>query len=167
MNTSFERKAQKEEWITPRHIIDALGPFDLDPCSSIVRPWPTADTHFTREDNGLMKPWAGMIWMNPPYGNQTQRWFRRMVEHGNGIALTFARTETKMFFESVWGKASANFFIKKRLIFLDTQGNPKLDKHGRPQGAGAPSVLIAYGPEAYARLVKAKLQGWFISQLKT
>jgi hypothetical protein len=25
--------------LTPRWIIDALGPFDLDPCAATVRPW--------------------------------------------------------------------------------------------------------------------------------
>jgi len=32
----------KDEWLTPPDIIKALGPFDLDPCAPIVRPWPTA-----------------------------------------------------------------------------------------------------------------------------
>ena len=34
MNTSFERrKDRSDEWYTPKWIIDALGPFDLDPCA--------------------------------------------------------------------------------------------------------------------------------------
>jgi hypothetical protein len=47
-----------------------------------------------------------------------------MKEHGNGIALTFARTETKMFFECVWNGASALLFLKGRLSFLDVSGKP-------------------------------------------
>ena len=26
------------EWLTPPKILDALGPFDLDPCAPVVRP---------------------------------------------------------------------------------------------------------------------------------
>lgn len=30
------------DWITPKWLIDALGPFDLDPCASTRQPWPCA-----------------------------------------------------------------------------------------------------------------------------
>ena len=30
------------EWLTPPYVLDALGEFDLDPCSPVVRPWDTA-----------------------------------------------------------------------------------------------------------------------------
>lgn len=157
MNTSFERDAQKDEWLTPLHIIEALKPFDLDPCASVVRPWEIAPATYTIHDNGLIKPWSGFVWCNPPYGNQTRKWFGRMVEHGNGIALTFARTETRMFFESVWNKADAILFIKGRLCFCDTTGKPS-------GPAGAPSVLIAYGQVGVERLIQSAraIEGRFI-----
>jgi DNA N-6-adenine-methyltransferase (Dam) len=159
MNTAFERDAQKEEWLTPRHIIEALAPFDLDPCASVIQPWPTAAKTYTIHDNGLIKEWKGFVWCNPPYGNQTQHWFKRLAEHGNGIALTFARTETRMFFDCVWKKADAILFLKGRLSFCDTAG-----KAGGT--AGAPSVLIAYGATAVHRLKQAVeldlLEGQFI-----
>jgi hypothetical protein len=161
MNTTFERKTMKEEWLTPRFIIDALAPFDLDPCASVIQPWPTAKVAYTINDNGLSKPWQGFVWCNPPYGNQTKQWLGRMAEHNNGIALTFARTETRMFFECVWPKALAIYFIRGRLSFCDTKGN------SGNNSAGAPSCLIAYGPEAYGRLVKqTTIPGWFVSQIK-
>ena len=159
MNVAFERDAQKEEWLTPRGVIDALAPFDLDPCASVIQPWPTAAKKYTIEDNGLIKPWSGMVWCNPPYGTQTQKWFRRLAEHGNGIALTFARTETRMFFDSVWSRATALLFLKGRLSFCDTTGKPG-------GTAGAPSVLIAYGDEAARRLRGCKLAGAYVQLQK-
>lgn len=36
-----------DEWLTPKWLVDRLGPFDLDPCSPINRPWATAARHFT------------------------------------------------------------------------------------------------------------------------
>ncbi len=140
MNTAFERTTTgKDEWLTPPEIIKALGEFDLDPCASIVRPWPTAKNHYTVEDDGLVKPWEGRIWCNPPYGNSTGRWLARMAEHGNGIALIFARIETGNFFRYIWPKAYGIMFLKGRLIFYHTDGTKPTNS------AGAPSCLIAYG----------------------
>ncbi len=84
MDTTFERESGKEEWLTPKHVIDALAPFDLDPCASEARPWSIATTHFTIKDNGLIKPWHGFVWCNPPYGGETKKWFRKLHEHPGG-----------------------------------------------------------------------------------
>ncbi len=71
----------KDEWLTPPEIITSLGSFDLDPCSPIARPWPTAKTHFTIQDDGLSQKWDGRVWMNPPYGENTFVWMRRLADH--------------------------------------------------------------------------------------
>lgn len=128
-----------DEWLTPPRIIHALGPFDLDPCSPIARPWDTAAQHYTRIDDGLTKPWRGRVWLNPPYGKETGAWLKRLADHGNGIALVFARTETRMFFEHVWPKAKALLFLEGRLHFHYVDGQRA------PANSGGPSVLIAYG----------------------
>lgn len=31
----------KDEWLTPPWLLSRLGSFDLDPCASVNRPWPT------------------------------------------------------------------------------------------------------------------------------
>ncbi len=93
----------KDEWLTPPEIIEALGPFDLDPCAPIVRPRDTAARHFTLEDDGLMQPWEGRVWLNPPYGKHTWKWLNRLALHGQGITIIFARTETEGFQRFVWG----------------------------------------------------------------
>jgi hypothetical protein len=51
--------AGTDVWLTPPHIIQALGSFDLDPCSPLNRPWDTAQKHYTIEDDGLTSPWGG------------------------------------------------------------------------------------------------------------
>ena len=156
MNVSFERtKKGKDEWLTPPYIIDALGDFDLDPCSPIKRPWHTAQKHFTKRDNGLTKRWFGRVWCNPPYGNQTEKWLAKCARHKNAIALVFARTETKMFFKYIWEKADAVLFIKGRLKFYHKNGT-------EGDSAGAPSVLVAYGKANVKALLKSKISGIFI-----
>ena len=147
----------KEEWLTPPEIVAALGPFDLDPCAPIKRPWPTAAKHYTTEDNGLIKPWSGLVFCNPPYGPKTGDWLARCAEHGNCIALVFARTETRAFQEHVWPKATSLLFISGRLSFYHVTGK-------RGGTAGAPSVLIAYGALANTRLVgNGKIAGHYIA----
>jgi len=146
----------KDEWLTPKEITDVLGPFDLDPCSPIQRPWATAKQHFTVEDDGLKQPWFGRVWLNPPYGNETEKWVWRLAQHGNGICLIFARTETATWFDSVWPVASALLFIKGRIAFCHVDGR----RAGT--SAGAPSCLIAYGRENAERLKTCGIPGAFV-----
>lgn len=145
-----------DAWMTPPEIIHKLGVFDLDPCAPIKRPWNTAKKHYTIEDNGLMCPWEGRVWCNPPYGDQTASWLNLLAKHGNGIALIFARTETKMFFDHVWNKADSLLFIEGRLFFHRVDG--VRSKHN----SGAPSVLVAYGSYNSEILATCGISGWFV-----
>lgn len=144
---------KNDEWLTPPQILQALGSFDLDPCapSSLVRPWDTAVHHYTIDDDGLRKPWFGRVWCNPPFGREAVKWLRKMKDHGNGIALVPARTETDMFYETVWGIAEGVLFVKKRPHFHYVDG-------GRAKfNSGAPIALIAYGRDNLTSLLNSGL----------
>lgn len=143
----------KREWLTPPEILQALGPFDLDPCAPIDRPWPMAKKHYSILDNGLMQPWFGRVWLNPPYGRQTNDWLRKMAHHDNGIALIFARTETNDWSEYVWLQANAIMFLTGRLHFYHADGTRA------EANAGAPSALIAYGDNNVEALQNSGLSG--------
>lgn len=143
--------------MTPPELIEELGPFDLDPCAPIVRPWDTAKAHYDINQNGLILPWYGFVWMNPPYGTKNTIWMERLAKHGNGIALTFARTETEMFSRCIWSEASALFFIHGRLHFHYIDGTRA------KANSGAPSVLVAYGDRAHRTLAMCQLNGVFIN----
>ena len=69
------KKVSSDEWYTPKWIIDALGEFDLDPCSPIDRPFDTAKVHYSKNDDGLSKVWTGRVWLNPPYSRVLLRQF--------------------------------------------------------------------------------------------
>lgn len=132
-----EYKNRTDVWLTPPEIIKALGTFDLDPCSPINRPWNIATHHLTELEDGLLTPWNGRVWMNPPFSNLIP-WFSKMALHNNGIALTPARTETNAFHKYVFPHACSLFFFYGRLFFYDATG--KVAKHN----AGTASILIAY-----------------------
>jgi hypothetical protein len=69
--------------------------------------------------------------------------------------LVFARTETKTFFDTVWGRADAILFLKGRIRFHLPNGE-------RAGTAGSPSVLIAYGEAEKEFLRSVQLEGFFV-----
>lgn len=156
MDTSFERKKNSQEWYTPIDILEGLGLFDLDPCTSTeaINYNDSAKNYFTAEDDGLTKEWFGRIWLNPPYDN-IEAFMEKMANHNNGIALTFNRSDTKWYHNFVKGKAVGIFQIKGRLKFLDQNINIK-------STAGAASILIIYGIENLKYFENYKKEGLLI-----
>lgn len=145
-----------DEWLTPPEIMASLGQFDLDPCSPSGRPWPTAAAHISLPADGLSTAWHGRVWCNPPFGREAVKWLRRMRDHGNGIALIPARTETAMFYECVWGHADAVLFLHGRPHFHYVDGRRA------PFNSGAPIALVAYGIANAAVLERCGL-GYVVS----
>lgn len=146
-------------WLTPPGLLAQLGAFDLDPCAPPEpRPWATAATMYALPQDGLALPWWGRVWLNPPYGvpRIIGPWMRRMAQHGQGVALIFARTETAMFFRDVWERATGLLFIRGRLNFHLRDGT----RYAR--NAGAPSVLISYGDDDRDILATAAIDGHFV-----
>ncbi len=160
MGSHQSAKSETDTWFSPPAILEAVGgweSFDLDPCSHVERPWPTARQHYAQEDNGLMLPWFGRVWLNPPYSIALiTRFLGRMAEHDHGVALIFARTETDPFHRFVWGAASGLLFLRGRLNFHRADGS-RAEANG-----GAPSVLIAYGADDRDILAAAPIEGAFV-----
>jgi hypothetical protein len=150
---------ETNDWITPKNIIEKLGPFDLDPCASVHQPWPCAAKSYTYRDDGLSQPWEGRVWLNPPYGPNTKYWLGRLFMHGNGVALVAARTDTR-WFRTAWERADAFLFLSGRLNFHRPDGTPGT------QNSGHASVLIAYGGINPQRLQLCGLPGTYIGDWK-
>jgi len=154
MGSHQSHRAGTTTWLTPPHIIEALGPFDLDPCGHPG--WATAERLICLPDDGLAVEWSGRVWLNPPYGSEAWTWLDRLHEHGRGTALIFARTETEGFVRCVWGRATAVLFLHGRLHFHYPDGTRA------PANSGAPSVLVAYGRADADALRAADLPGTFL-----
>lgn len=150
-------KARTDVWLTPPRILAALGAFDLDPCAAPEpRPWPTAARHIAIPEDGLKAEWSGRVWLNPPYGTQTGTWLQRLADHGNGVALIFARTDTEMFFAQVWERAQAVVFLRGRLTFFEPSGRMA------SFNAGGPSCLVAYGNYNARAISCSGLDGFYV-----
>lgn len=133
-------------------MIEALAPFDLDPCASVSQPWKTAKTQWTH--NGLDVPWTGFVWCNPPFGPHVPKWLERMKEHDNGIALCAVRTETRWFRDYVWQGASSVLFLHRRPHFH----HPVTGQRARGN-SGVPICLASYGNLGARRLGNSVLEG--------
>lgn len=152
----IDKENTTDVWLTPLEYFQCLGKFDLDPCCPKDLPWKTADKIYSLENNedGLILPWNGRVWLNPPYSNWVP-FLEKLKNHKNGIALIFARTETRGFFDHVWNSASSILFLKRRVKFVKAD----LSKGG---SSTAPSVLIAYGENNTLALQNSGLEGKLI-----
>lgn len=130
------------EWYTPPHIFEALSlQFDLDPCAPRGGiPWIPAFRHYSIEDDGLSQSWYGRVWLNPPYGREAPRWVDRLIEHGNGVALVFARVDAAWAQRAIKA-ADAVCLVAGRISFISGNG-PIAKGHN----AAAPSMLLGFGP---------------------
>lgn len=149
------------EWFTPPELFQQLGmTFDLDPCMPIRRlsddpavppvPWVPARSWWTPIENGLLQPWHGRVWLNPPYGPTAVPFLHRLAEHGDGLALVFSRTETA-WWRSVAARADAVCFLRDRVRHVREDGH---------KGRGAMgSALLVFGERNIDPVVAADL-GW-------
>lgn len=147
------------DWITPRKLIQQLGDsFDLDPCESNTQPWPCAANGYRlgRGEDGLLLPWQGSVYCNPPYGPHVSKWVRKMELHRNGIMLIFLRAETEAW-RDIFKTADAFLFPYGRTCFYLPDGT-------RAKSGTAPSALVAYGQHSVDLLKSSKLAGAFFHQ---
>jgi hypothetical protein len=158
--------------LTPPDLLVALGglavgtdgeyklgpdPFSLDPTASIRQPWPTAKTMWTVHDDGASRDWSpyGSVWGNFPYGAQLYHWLARLADHGSGLALLYARTDTRGFHAQVWARATAVFFLAGRLHFHE----PVTGDTSPHKNCGGPMVLACYGDAAVERARRLEAPG--------
>lgn len=145
-------------WGSPKEGYTGLGPFDLDPATpENGMPWPTAARMLKPSDDGLASEWPAdaFVFMNPPFGRGQEAWMEKMANHpGGGIALVFARTETKWFQRFVLNHPNiiAVVFQEGRLKFHRANGDV-----GDAPPAGP--AWIAYGEEGARRLKRAVREG--------
>jgi len=118
----------ESEWYTPASYVGAaravMGGIDLDPAScAIANEVVGATTFYAMQDDGLEQPWAGRIWMNPPYSTPLiGRFCAKLVDEYQAGAVTEAITLTNNATDTAWFHglapvASAVCFTKGRVKF--------------------------------------------------
>jgi hypothetical protein len=143
-----------DEWYTPAHVFAALGcRFDVDVASpgQAVTPWIPASRFITC--SSLSVPWAGFVWMNPPFGprNGLVLWLAKFFAHGDGIALVPDRTSAP-WWQRYAPRADRVLFVAPKLKFIGADGQP-----GAQPAQG--TCLMAAGEQAVAALRRAQGAG--------
>ena len=126
------------EWETPKEFFDrqdAVYHFDLDVCATPGNA--KCARYYTEEQDGLVQPWTGRCWMNPPYGRTIGKWVQKAYESVRGgdadlvVCLLPARTDTAWWHDyCMKGEVQ---FIRGRLKF----GNAR-------NAAPFPSALVIF-----------------------
>ena len=123
MNTDVMFSSATDNWSTPQDFFDKLNDefhFTLDVCADETNH--KCEHYYTKEIDGLSRPWIGTIWCNPPYGRKIGEWVRRALfasVAGNTVVMLLpARTDTKWFHDYIYKRDNVEIrFIKGRLKF--------------------------------------------------
>ena len=113
-----------DNWSTPQDFFDKLNDefhFTLDVCADENNH--KCEHYYTKEIDGLSRPWIGTVWCNPPYGRKIGEWVRRayissQIGSATVVMLLPARTDTRWFHDYIYNKSNTEIrFIKGRLKF--------------------------------------------------
>lgn len=141
---SVHFSSQNDEWLSPPRIVErveeVLGEIALDPCaSSRSSPAVPAETHLTREEDGLSRSWSGTVYMNPPYGRAIERWVDKLVQEYEQGSVSEAATLLPARTDTAWFRRLRPYpkcFLHGRLTFSDHENS-----------APFPSMTVYLGPE--------------------
>lgn len=151
---NVEHVVDSDDSHTPPYIIGALGVdmFDLDPATVPGGvPWIPARKIYTIQDDGLLQPWGGLVWLNPPY-SEPGPWIEKLAYHGHGIALLPVDTSTAWWHRWVL-VADVICFLRHRPRFV--RGDTSIGS------ARFPAALVGYGNGA-AHVEQCGL-GWVVT----
>jgi hypothetical protein len=110
-----------DRYFTPRWLVDLVieqfGVIDCDPCSDPLSAISATHRFDAREGvDGLVKPWVGRCFVNPPYSN-VQPWVLRAVQHaaagGEVVMLINASTDTTYWQSYVFDHATVCFLNRR------------------------------------------------------
>jgi hypothetical protein len=96
---------KSDEHYTPKWLFDEMGiEFDLDVAAPTGGSHVPAGKYYTESDNGLIQPWFGNVWMNPPFSKPSP-WVEKFIANGQGIALLVV--SKSKWFRDIWDLADA------------------------------------------------------------
>lgn len=99
--------SDRQDFVTPSDVFDPLHAefgFTLDVCATAANA--KVLRFYSPEDDGLIQPWIGVCWMNPPY-RDAKHWMRRAAHACDTqgvtvVALIPTRTDAAWWHAYVW-----------------------------------------------------------------
>ena len=124
--------SKKDEWYTPKEVVDFFGPFDYDPCTTKDRAeYFGIPNYDTIETDGLESDWTGYkkIWINPPFTRKFEFLLKatQSLEEMNGDAeicflLPIDSLTTRIFEKIISGTNYELIIPNGRIKFEDANG---------------------------------------------
>ena len=141
--------SERHDWETPPAFITLSQEhsgvrFDLDAAAAYGNnKAPAFFDGSSEEQDGLLQPWFGTVWVNPPFGRTLADWFRKAAreiqrpEVERILMLVPARVDTRWFHDEVMPHAWMVWLIRGRFTFGHSSA---------VEGANAPfpSMLVDY-----------------------
>lgn len=146
------------EWYTPAKYIEAvrevLGTIDLDPAScEAANETVRATFYWKKSADGLLVPWYGSVFLNPPYGktggeSNAGIWTRKLKQEfdcGNVTAaiLLINATPDRPWFQALLLDGHPVCFTDHRIRFIDEHGVQQ-----RNPTHGNAFIYLGPGPQA-------------------
>ena len=140
LKLSVHFKSESVVWETPQAFFDTLDKqfsFTLDVCALPENA--KCEKFYSPADDGLMQPWFGVCWCNPPYGKEIGLWVQKAYESALSGAATVvcllpARTDTAWWHRYVQHHSEISFLLG-RLKFGNSANS-----------APFPSALVIFRP---------------------
>jgi len=139
--------SENQAWGTPHSFMAFLEErFNWKPTldAAASRENRKADCWYDEEENALIRPWNGQVWLNPPFGRELPQWLEKCASEIKNNAqcqaiycLIPARTDTRWFHDIIMPNAYLVYLIKGRFNFVAP---------GAAEGANAPfpSMLVVW-----------------------
>jgi hypothetical protein len=126
-----------DDYYTPKWLFDEMGlTFDIDVASPPGGvPWIPAKRYFTMADDGLLQPWEGRVWMNPPYSDAAP-WVDKFMQHRHGVALL--SMSNARWVDAVWLSDAAIVLLPFNMRFVRLNMRTDIRSH---------TFLAAFGDE--------------------
>ena len=84
-----QASGDRDSWCTPSWLTDLLPPVGLDPCSNARSTVAALKTYrLDRGEDGLSLPWAGSVFVNPPYSD-VKPWAEKLLASSDVTAAAF------------------------------------------------------------------------------
>jgi phage N-6-adenine-methyltransferase len=145
----------KDDWATPWPLFKALDErfgFNFDAAASPENA--KCERFLTAEQDALVMPWEGRVWLNPPYSRDVGKWVERAYLQATTnyavelvACLLYARTDTRWWHGYVMAYASEVIFLRGRVTFV-----------GAPAPSPAPSAVVVFRRHVPVRPLFASMQ---------
>ena len=154
--TEAAKADERDCYQTPEPIVETCrkalgGTIDLDPCTTSAANERVKARHFYDERrNGLLLPWIGTVFVNPPYGGKKEPaaalFIRKLVDEiklGNvtaAITVLNLQSLPTRWFPEVYAKAQIHGVWKTRINFI----RPRTATGAKPFASSKNGTIFSY-----------------------